>query len=255
MPWWTLGWTLTRGEGGRAGPRVAQTSAIARPTRSGRNCARREVAAEVAIPDPCGPRTNPHTQAEPAAWGALRSRCSWASFGRRRLRHGAARSFGIDFVIVEPGPTATNFGANIDGPEAMAAYDATPSGDIRRALASGALVLTGDPAQCVDAMIAAGDADRPSLRLALTSTAYANISNALTRFIQPDAGVWATAARDATDRCWGERHRCRCSRRLALADFGNVTELQGRFDDGGVASPVGHVARRGMRMRTRRRMA
>lgn len=39
--------------------------------------------------------------------------------------------FGIDFVIVEPGPTATSFGANIDGPEPMAAYDATPSGDIR----------------------------------------------------------------------------------------------------------------------------
>ena len=87
--------------------------------------------------------------------------------------------FGIDFVIVEPGPTATSFGANIDGPEPMAAYDATPSGDIRRALMSGAFVLTGDAARSVDAMIAAGDADHPALRLALTSTAYANISKAL----------------------------------------------------------------------------
>ena len=87
--------------------------------------------------------------------------------------------FGIDFVIVEPGPTATSFGANLDGPEPMAVYDRTPSGDIRRAIAGGAFVLTGDAAKSVDAMIAAGDADRPPLRLALTSTAYANISKAL----------------------------------------------------------------------------
>ena len=87
--------------------------------------------------------------------------------------------FGIDFVIVEPGPTATSFGANIDRAEATAVYDRTPSGDIRRAIASGAFVRTGDAAKSVDAMISAGDADRPPLRLTLTSTAYTNISKAL----------------------------------------------------------------------------
>ena len=87
--------------------------------------------------------------------------------------------FGIDFVIVEPGPTATSFGSNIDGAEPMPAYDATPSGDIRRALASGSFVLTGDAGRSVAAMIAAGDADEPPLRLALTSTAYANIERSL----------------------------------------------------------------------------
>ena len=108
-------------------------------------------------------------------------------------------SFGIDFVIVEPGPTATSFGANIDGPEPMAAYDATPSGDIRRALASGAFVLTGDAARSVDAMIAAADADRPALRLALTSTAYANISKSLTSrlsALEAQKAVAASADRD-----------------------------------------------------------
>ena len=108
--------------------------------------------------------------------------------------------FGIDFVIVEPGPTATSFGANIDGPEPMAAYDATPSGDIRRALASGAFVLTGDAARSVDAMIAAGDADSPALRLALTSTAYANISKSLTSrlsALEAQKAVAASADRDA----------------------------------------------------------
>lgn len=87
--------------------------------------------------------------------------------------------FGIDFVIVEPGPTATSFGANIDGPEPMPAYESTPSGDIRRAIASGTFVLPGDAARSVDAMIAVGDTDRPALRLALTSTAYKNILHSL----------------------------------------------------------------------------
>ena len=87
--------------------------------------------------------------------------------------------FGIDFVIVEPGPTATSFGANIDGPEPMAVYDDTPSGDIRRAISGGAFVLTGDASKSVDTMIAAADAERPPLRLTLTSTAYDNVSKAL----------------------------------------------------------------------------
>ena len=108
--------------------------------------------------------------------------------------------FGIDFVIIEPGPTATSFGANIDGLEPMAAYDATPSGDIRRARASGAFVLTGDATRSVDAMIAAGDADRPALRLALTSTAYVNISKSLTSrlsALEAQKAVAASADRDA----------------------------------------------------------
>ena len=87
--------------------------------------------------------------------------------------------FGIDFLIVEPGPTATSFGANIDGPEPMPVYDDTPSGDIRRAISSGAFVLTGDASKSVDAMIEAADATRPALRLTLTSTAYNNVSRVL----------------------------------------------------------------------------
>lgn len=107
--------------------------------------------------------------------------------------------FGIDFVIVEPGPTATSFGANIDGPEAMAVYDRTPSGDIRRAIASGAFVLTGDAAKSVDAMITAGDADHPPLRLTLTSTAYANIAKALaarTAALEAQKAIAFSADRD-----------------------------------------------------------
>lgn len=107
--------------------------------------------------------------------------------------------FGIDFVIVEPGPTATSFGANIDGPEPMAVYDQTPSGGIRRTIASGGFVLTGDAAKSVDAMITAGDAERPPLRLTLTSTAYANISTALaarTAALQAQKAIAFSADRD-----------------------------------------------------------
>lgn len=88
---------------------------------------------------------------------------------------------GIDFVLVEPGPTDTNFGAGLDQAGAMAAYDATPSGDIRRGVADGGFVIKGDAALSVDAMIEAGDAEHPPLRLALGSTAYENIEAALVR--------------------------------------------------------------------------
>jgi NAD(P)-dependent dehydrogenase (short-subunit alcohol dehydrogenase family) len=90
-------------------------------------------------------------------------------------------SFGIDFVIVEPGPTATNFAIGLDQADPMAAYEATPSGEMRRALSSGSFVLKGDAERCVEAMIAAGDAVQPPLRLALGSTAYEHIEAVLTR--------------------------------------------------------------------------
>ena len=87
--------------------------------------------------------------------------------------------FGIDCVIVEPGPTATRFGANVDRAAVpLAAYDATPVGDLRRAIASGSFVR-GDAKAVVAAMIAAADAQHPPLRLALGSIAYEHIEQAL----------------------------------------------------------------------------
>jgi NAD(P)-dependent dehydrogenase (short-subunit alcohol dehydrogenase family) len=43
--------------------------------------------------------------------------------------------FGIDCVIVEPGPTAMNFGANLDLAEPIADYDGTPAGIVPIAIA------------------------------------------------------------------------------------------------------------------------
>jgi NAD(P)-dependent dehydrogenase (short-subunit alcohol dehydrogenase family) len=92
--------------------------------------------------------------------------------------------FGIDFVLVEPGPTATNFGAGLDQAVAMAVYDTTPSGDIRRHVTSGSFAINGDAALSVNAMIEAGDVEHPPLRLALGSTAYENIEAALVRRLE-----------------------------------------------------------------------
>lgn len=86
---------------------------------------------------------------------------------------------GIDFIIVEPGPTGTNFGAGLVRATPMDIYENTPAGAVRRAISDGSFVLKGDAARTVTAIISAADSARPGLRLALGSTAYASISTAL----------------------------------------------------------------------------
>jgi len=88
--------------------------------------------------------------------------------------------FGIEFTLAEPGPTPTNFSAGMDTAPAMADYDATPSGAMRRALADGSFRLSGDPVQMVRSMIdSAGQSPAPR-RVALGSSAYRSIHAALT---------------------------------------------------------------------------
>ena len=88
-------------------------------------------------------------------------------------------TFGIDFLIAEPGPTATNFAAGLDHAVAMACYDQTPAGDVRRGLTSGSWAIRGDAGKTVEAIIAAADAKKPPLRLALGSSAYQGVHKAL----------------------------------------------------------------------------
>lgn len=87
--------------------------------------------------------------------------------------------FGIDFMIAEPGPTGTNFGANLVLATPMGAYDTTPAGAVRRAIAEGSFEIKGDAPRTVAAIIAAAESETPPLRLALGSTAYSSISQAL----------------------------------------------------------------------------
>ncbi|WP_372395487.1 SDR family oxidoreductase [Azospirillum sp. HJ39] len=87
--------------------------------------------------------------------------------------------FGIDVIIAEPGPTGTNFGANLVRATPMDAYDETPAGVVRRAIADGSFEIKGDAARTVAAIISAAESETPPLRLALGSTAYSSISQAL----------------------------------------------------------------------------
>ncbi|MCV3767188.1 SDR family oxidoreductase [Rhizobium sp. TRM95796] len=87
--------------------------------------------------------------------------------------------FGIDFIIAEPGPTGTNFGANLVCADPMDVYENTPAGAVRRAIVDGGFEIKGDAARTVAAIISAAESEKPPLRLALGSTAYSSISQAL----------------------------------------------------------------------------
>jgi len=91
--------------------------------------------------------------------------------------------FGIDFIIAEPGPTGTNFGANLVRPASMPEYEDTPAGKVRRAVDSGSFEIKGDAERTVEAIIAAADSKTPALRLTLGSIAYHSISKALAEWL------------------------------------------------------------------------
>ena len=88
--------------------------------------------------------------------------------------------FGIDFLLVEPGPTGTDFKAGLSIAPPMEEYATTPAGDVRRSLENGTFGVLADASKSVDAIIDAMDANAPPLRLALGSTAYNSITKALT---------------------------------------------------------------------------
>jgi NAD(P)-dependent dehydrogenase (short-subunit alcohol dehydrogenase family) len=87
--------------------------------------------------------------------------------------------FGIDFVLVEPGPTRTNFGAGLVQAKPLPDYAGKPADQLRQAFINGTFPIKGDAGRTVDAIIAVADAKHPALRLTLGSTAYSSISKAL----------------------------------------------------------------------------
>lgn len=88
-------------------------------------------------------------------------------------------SFGIDFLIVEPGPSKTDFGKGLVTPEPMAIYDDTPVGELRRGIASGAFVIRGNPEKMARAMIETVDLEKPPRRLVLGGDAYDHVEAGL----------------------------------------------------------------------------
>ena len=87
--------------------------------------------------------------------------------------------FGIEFTIIEPGPAKTSFGAGLVSPPAMAVYDQTPAGEVRRALAAGTFRVRGDPVKMVREMIAVVERSPAPRRLTLGSGVHARIRRTL----------------------------------------------------------------------------
>ena len=109
--------------------------------------------------------------------------------------------FNIGLTIIEPGATPTGFGSSLDTAPAMAAYEATPAGDVRRALASGGFALPSDPQKIVAAMIALVDSGETPLRLPLGPDTYRDIREDLVRRLaehEASRDVAFSVASDAT---------------------------------------------------------
>jgi NAD(P)-dependent dehydrogenase (short-subunit alcohol dehydrogenase family) len=87
--------------------------------------------------------------------------------------------FNIDFTIVEPGPTRTDFGRGLVIPAAMDVYRDTPAGEIRRAITAAAFPLPGDPAKMAEAMIASAERRPAPRRLIFGRDSYARVRAAL----------------------------------------------------------------------------
>ncbi|QGY32922.1 SDR family oxidoreductase [Pantoea cypripedii] len=88
-------------------------------------------------------------------------------------------TFGIDFIIVEPGPTRTNFSLSIDRAMPMACYEETPVGMFRQAAVTGNFAEYGNLGKTVDVMIAVMDSEKPPFRLVLGRGAYEDMRKAL----------------------------------------------------------------------------
>ena len=88
-------------------------------------------------------------------------------------------SFNIQFTLVEPGPAKTNFRSGMVSSPAMAAYDQTASGELRRSIASGTFALRGDPQKMARAVFDSVMQSPAPKRLALGGDTYARIRASL----------------------------------------------------------------------------
>jgi NAD(P)-dependent dehydrogenase (short-subunit alcohol dehydrogenase family) len=89
-------------------------------------------------------------------------------------------TFNIEFTIVEPGAAKTKFGSRLFTAPAMAVYDNTPAGELRRAIAAGAFrAPLGDPRKMAQAMIDSVECRPAPTRLILGSDSYSLVREAL----------------------------------------------------------------------------
>ena len=87
--------------------------------------------------------------------------------------------FNIGVTIVEPGAHKTSFATGMVTALVMEAYEHTPAGDVRRAVAGGAFPIKGDVNKTVQAMIDSVTVVPAPARLALGGDAYRDMRAAL----------------------------------------------------------------------------
>ena len=85
----------------------------------------------------------------------------------------------IGVTIVEPGAHQTSFGAGMTTAPVMEAYENTPAGEVRRAIATGTFPIKGDVDKSVQAMIDSVEISPAPLRLALGGDAYRDMRASL----------------------------------------------------------------------------
>ena len=89
--------------------------------------------------------------------------------------------FGIELTLVEPGPTRTNFGSGLVSPPALAVYESTPSGEMRRSLtAETSSWKYADPVKTVQAMVNSVAVSPAPRRLTLGGGSYERLTQAFT---------------------------------------------------------------------------
>ena len=82
---------------------------------------------------------------------------------------------GIELTIIEPGATPTGFAAAKETAPVMLEYDATPAGDVRRAISSGTFEFPNDAAKTAAAIIVAATETPARLRVPLGVDTFCDI--------------------------------------------------------------------------------
>lgn len=117
-------------------------------------------------------------------------------------------TFNIQLTLVEPGPTATDFGKSLVSPPPLDVYENTAVGAMRRAVKSGSGFVFGDANKTVDAMIACADRDKAPRRLLLGGGSFDRVHEALTtRLAELAANEAITRSTDADSGNATERPR------------------------------------------------
>ncbi|KFZ36453.1 short-chain dehydrogenase [Shewanella mangrovi] len=89
------------------------------------------------------------------------------------------KEFGIDCLIIEPGPTETPFIKGLDLAKSLACYKGSAAEQMRTSLFNGEFPFKGDTENTVNAMLKVIDMSPPPFRVALGSIAFDNIQRAL----------------------------------------------------------------------------